>query len=87
MRVYLQIPALEDKPARYYQLMLQEDLINGWTLVREWGQQGYAGRVKRDHFPDRQAAEAALLRVRDTQVSRGFKVVFMQGSDAPGNHS
>ena len=83
MRVYLQIPALEGKPARYYQLVLQEDLINGWTLIREWGQQGYAGRVKRDHFPDRQAAEAALLRVRDSQVKRGFKVVFMQGSEAP----
>ena len=61
MRVYMQIPAFNGKPPRYYQLVLQEDLINGWTLVREWGQQGYAGRVKRDHFPDRAAAEAALL--------------------------
>ena len=83
MRIYLQIPAFEGKPSRYYQLVLQEDLINGWTLVREWGQQGYAGRVKRDHFPDRDTAEAALLRVRDSQIQRGFKVVFMQGNEAP----
>ena len=83
MRVYMQIPALDGKPPRYYQLVLQEDLINGWTLVREWGQQGYAGRVKRDHFPDRTAAEAALLSVRDSQLERGYKVVFMQGNEAP----
>ena len=85
MRIYLQIPAFEGKPSRYYQLVLQEDLINGWTLVREWGQQGYAGRVKRDHFPDRDTAVAALLRVRDSQLQRGFKVVFMQGNVAPSS--
>ena len=79
----MQIPAFDGKPPRYYQLVLQEDLINGWTLVREWGQQGYAGRVKRDHFDERSAAEAALLRVRDSQLKRGFKVVFMQGTEAP----
>ena len=50
MRVYMQIPAIEEKPSRYYQLLLLEDLIDGWTLVREWGQQGRSGRVKRDHF-------------------------------------
>ena len=83
MRVYMQIPAFDGKPPRYYQLVLQEDLINGWTLVREWGQQGYAGRVKRDHFAERSSAEAALLRVRDSQLKRGFKVVFMQGTEAP----
>ena len=79
----MQIPAVEGKPPRYYQLVLLEDLINGWTLVREWGQQGNAGRVKRDHFPDRPAAEAALLRIRDSQLARGYKVVFMQGTEAP----
>jgi predicted DNA-binding WGR domain protein len=79
----MQIPALEDHPPRYYQLLLLEDLIDGWTLVREWGQQGRSGRVKKDHFDSRDAAEAALLRVRDTQLSRGFKVVFMQGQDKP----
>lgn len=83
MRLYMQIPALDDQPARYYQLWLLEDLIDGWTLVREWGQQGRSGRVKKDHFESRDAAEAALIRVRDTQLNRGFKVVFMQGQDKP----
>ena len=79
----MQIPALDDKPSRYYQLLLLKDLIEGWTLVREWGQQGRSGRVKRDHFEDREAAQDALLRVRDMQLKRGFKVVFMQGQDQP----
>ena len=83
MRVYMQIPALDGQPARYYQLWLQEDLIDGWTLVREWGHQGRSGRVKKDHFENRDAAEAALIRVRDTQLKRGFQVVFMQGQDQP----
>ena len=83
MRVYMQIPAFDGKPTRYYQLVLKEDLIKGLTLVREWGQHGKAGRVKRDHIPDRSAAEAALLSVRNSQLERGYKVVFMQGTEAP----
>lgn len=79
----MQIPALDGKPSRYYQLLLLEDLIDGWTLVREWGPQGRSGRVKRDHFENRESAENALLRVRDSQLKRGFKVVFMQGQDQP----
>lgn len=83
MRIYMQIPALDGKPSRYYQLLILEDLLDGWTLIREWGQQGRSGRVKRDHFENREMAEDALLRVRDSQLKRGFKVVFMQGQDQP----
>ena len=83
MRVYMQIPAVEEKPSRYYQLLLLEDLLDGWTLIREWGQLGRSGRIKRDHFENRELAEDALLRVRDSQIKRGFKVVFLQGQDQP----
>lgn len=83
MRVYMQIPAVEEKPSRYYQLLLLEDLLDGWTLIREWGQLGRSGRIKRDHFDNRELAEDALLRVRDSQIKRGFKVVFLQGQDQP----
>ena len=60
MRIYMQIPPIEEKPSRYYQLLLLEDLLDGWTLIREWGQQGRSGRVKRDHFENREKAEGAL---------------------------
>lgn len=81
MRIYMQITSEPDKAPRYYQLLLLEDMIDGWTLVREWGQTGKSGRVKRDHFEDHASAEAAMLRVRDAQLNRGFKVVFMQGQE------
>lgn len=78
MRIYMQIPPQADRPPRYYHLHLQEDLLEGWTLVREWGYQGASGRVRREHFTDREAAEEALLRVRDEQLKRGYQVVFIQ---------
>jgi len=81
MRVYLQIVPEQDKAPRFYQLVLQEDLINGWTLVREWGQQGSPGRVKKDHFLSREDALNALLQVRDAQLKRGYQVVYMRGDE------
>ncbi len=79
----MQIPALEGRPPRFYQLAIQRDLINGWSLVREWGQEGSSGRVKKDHFTDWDRAVDAMLRIRDTQLQRGYKVVFMQGQESP----
>jgi predicted DNA-binding WGR domain protein len=78
MRIYMQIPPEGDKALRFCHLHLQEDLLDGWSLVREWGYQGASGRVTREQFPDRASAEAALIRVRDEQLRRGYQVVFMQ---------
>jgi predicted DNA-binding WGR domain protein len=80
MRIYMQIPPEGDKAPRYYHLHMQEDLLEGWTLIREWGYQGAAGRVKKEHFQGREVAEAALLRARDEQIKRGYQVVFMQSA-------
>lgn len=79
MRIYLQMPAADARVVRYYQLILEPDLLGGWTLVREWGQQGTAGRVKRDYFSNWDAAEAALSDARDSQLAKGYRVVFIQG--------
>ncbi len=83
MRIYMQIPAVDDKPPRYYQLLLQPDMISGWTLVREWGMVGASGRVRREHFAEREEAEAMLIKARDSQIKRGYRVVFTQGQEAP----
>jgi predicted DNA-binding WGR domain protein len=74
----MQIPPHGDQPPRYYHLLLQEDLLEGWTLIREWGLQGARGRVVREHYANREEAEAALIRIRDEQLKRGYLVVFMQ---------
>ena len=83
MRIYMQTPVGEDASPRYYHLHLQEDLLGGWTLVREWGRQGAGGRMVKQHYTDRDGAEQALLLVRDEQLKRGFRVVFIQGQEQP----
>lgn len=83
MRIYLQTPFSEEHPPRYYQLMLQEDLLGGWTLVKQWGFQGASGTMQREHFKTHEEALDAMMRNRDTQIKRGYKVMFFQGEGAP----
>lgn len=49
--------------------------------MREWGQQGSAGRVKQDHFATLELAIQACIGVRDAQLQRGYQVVFTQGQE------
>jgi len=81
MRVYMQTPAEDKQAPRYYQLLVQEDLLEGWTLIREWGRQGAAGRVKRDHFATLDETLQACIKVRDTQLNKGYQVVFSRGQE------
>ncbi|HEY5790392.1 MAG TPA: hypothetical protein VIX81_07195 [Gammaproteobacteria bacterium] len=76
----MQTPPVADQPLRFCHLLLQQDLLGGWTLVRESGQQGGPGRVRRQHFASRTDAEEALISERDQQSRRGFRTVFAEGS-------
>lgn len=84
MRIYMQIPAMDGAAPRFYQLALEPDLLEGWTLIREWGQAGSAGRVKREHFADLETAQAAMEAARNAQTKRGYQVVFVQGQPPRG---
>lgn len=79
MRIYMQTMPSPDHPPRFYHLFIQEDLIEGWTLVRENGLQGSPGKVTRLHFESWEAAQDAMLALRDKQIERGYQVVFVQG--------
>ncbi|MBD3671585.1 MAG: WGR domain-containing protein [Gammaproteobacteria bacterium] len=81
MRIYMQTPPAPDRPPRFYHLFLQEDLLEGWTLVKESGNQGASGRLQRQHFGSREDAQEALVKARDAQIKRGYRVVFSQGDD------
>jgi predicted DNA-binding WGR domain protein len=83
MRIYLQTPFSAERPPRFYHLFLQEDLLGGWSLVKEWGFQGASGRVLREHYDSREEALDGLLRSRDLQIQRGYRVMFSQGEGAP----
>lgn len=83
MRIYLQTPPTAEGATRFYHLFLQQDLLGGWSLVKEWGFQGASGRVQREYYPSRDAAADAMLQARDQQLKHGYIIMFMQGEGVP----
>lgn len=83
MRLFMQTQAAGKDAPRYYQIMLEQDLLGGWTLFREWGLQGGRASSKREIYLERESAVAAFEQARDAQVKRGFLVMFSQGFDGP----
>jgi len=84
MRIFLQTPGAAGGRPRFCMLSVQPDLLEGWTLLRETGYQGYGGQVKRVRFGTREVAEEALAKMRDNFVRRGYQTVFAEGQSAPG---
>ncbi|BBD79725.1 WGR domain-containing protein [Aerosticca soli] len=83
MRLYLQtLPASAEAP-RYVQIILEQDLLGGWTLYRESGVQGGKATLRREQFLERDAAIAAFEKARDAQLKRGYRLMFAQGMDGP----
>lgn len=64
---------------RFCQLILQQDLLGGWTLIKERGIQGAKGRIQREHHEGYADAENSMMRARDALVSKGYRVVFTRG--------
>ncbi len=83
MRLLLQQRPKGREAPRFVQLMLQPDLLGGWTLLRETGQIGGRSQVRREQFPDQASALKAIEQARDQQLKRGFQLMFAQGADAP----
>lgn len=77
----MQMPPGADSPGRFYQLILQEDLLGGWTLMRQWGQLGQRGSLRRDYFDDLEAAQTAMGEYRRKQSRAGFSVVYVEGEE------
>ncbi|KLI98853.1 WGR domain-containing protein [Luteimonas sp. FCS-9] len=83
MRLLLQQPAQGHEAARFVQLMLQPDLLGGWTLVRESGQIGGRSQLRSQQYADEPSAIGALERARDAQLRRGFQLVRTQAAQMP----
>lgn len=80
MRIYMQQLPSEAGPApRFLHLHIQEDLLEGWNLLKETGYQGSSGKVTRTHYTTADAAIDAMLIERDKQIKRGYRVVFVEG--------
>ena len=83
MRLLLQQRPDGPEAPRFVQLMLQPDLLGGWTLVRETGQIGGRSTLRREQYLDQASATAALEHARDLQLKKGFQVMYSQGAGAP----
>lgn len=83
MRILMQQRPQGEELPRFVQLMLQPDLLGGWTLLRESGHIGGRSQVRREQFLDRDAALGAFEKARDQQVGKGFQVVFSEGAPGP----
>ncbi len=79
----MQTHVVEGEPLKFYHLILQQDLLDGWVVIREWGYQGVRGKTRREIYQDYEEAQRVLLNLRDQQLNRGYRVVFMSG----GEHS
>lgn len=85
MRIYMQSPSAGAEPPRFVQLILQQDLLGGWLLMRESGQQGGRSTLRREFHEKREDALLALEKHRDQQIKRGFRIMFSQGEGGPGD--
>jgi len=79
MRIYLQSELNESGNIRFVNLVLQQDLVSGWTVIRETGVQGFSGTVNREHFEDQNDALEAMLKWRDRNIRRGYRIAFVHG--------
>ena len=83
MRMLLQQRPDGREAPRFVQLMLEADLLGGWTLVRETGQIGGRSSLRREQYLDQASAMAAFEHARDVQLKKGFQLMFVQGAEAP----
>jgi len=83
MRLFLQQKPTAGESPKFVQLILEEDLLGGWCLVKESGQTGGRSQLKREQFLQQELAISAFEKARDAQVKRGFQIMFVQGADAP----
>ena len=83
MRLLLQQRPGGPESPRFVQLMLERDLLGGWTLVRETGQVGGRSSVRREQFMEQRDAFTALEHARDLQLKKGFQLMFAQGMEPP----
>ena len=83
MRILLQQRPAPGEAPRYLQLTLHPDLFGGWELLRESGQVGGKSQLRREQYLLQAEATSAFEKARDSQLKRGFQLMFARGADAP----
>jgi predicted DNA-binding WGR domain protein len=83
MRVLMQQPPQGPESPRYVSISLQQDLLGGWTLLRESGLIGGKSQLKREQYLETESALEAFEKARAAHAKKGFQVVFVQGAAEP----
>ena len=77
---YLQRHDAHQNLHRFYQLWVTPGLFGDWSLVREWGQVGSPGTVRKNWFETESDAEKAGLSILNAKVKKGyvlFQIVYV----------
>ncbi|MCP4781235.1 MAG: WGR domain-containing protein [Hyphomicrobium sp.] len=61
--------------ARFYAMSVQPNLFGQWSLLREWGRIGSAGRLVTGDFACEHQAAAAMAKHLKAKLSKGYKAV------------
>ncbi len=64
----------EKNMRRYYFISVQSDLLGGFTLIREWGRIGSAGRIRIEHFVDEMMAVSAACKIEEIKIQKGYRL-------------
>ena len=72
MRLYMLQPDAGLPAPRFLRLVLEQDLLGGWELIREAGHIGGKTQLKRELFTDRTQAIDAFEKLRAVHAKRGF---------------
>ena len=72
MQSYLEKRDPAKNLARFYSLVVLPTLFEEWSLQREWGRIGQAGKVRILHFPSQEEAMQALLKLETAKKRRGY---------------
>ena len=81
MRVLMQQPPQGQESPRYVSISLQQDLLGGWTLLRESGLIGGKSQLKREQYLETESALEALEKARAAHAKKGSQVVFVPGAE------
>ena len=83
MRVLMQQPPHGQEQPRFVSISLQQDLLGGWTLLRESGLTGGKSQLRREQYLETETAIEAFEKARAAHFKKGFQVVFVQGVAEP----
>lgn len=72
MQSYLEKREPATNLARFYSLVVLPTLFGEWSLQREWGRIGQAGKLRSLHFPSQEEATQALLELEAAKKRRGY---------------